>query len=81
MGRLKPREGGLMFKTQIKFIEDRIRHHRWHATNSLKIQQQLGWESSETFHSGMAKTVEWCLRNLDWINNCLLYTSPSPRDS
>jgi dTDP-glucose 4,6-dehydratase len=71
MDRLKPREDGLMYKTQIKFIDDRIGHDRRYAINSLKIQQQLGWEPSETFHTGMEKTVEWYLKNLDWINNTL----------
>ena len=36
------------------------------VVNVDKIGRELGWEPSETFESGIRKTVVWYLNNLDW---------------
>ncbi len=48
------------------FVSDRPGHDWRYAIDASKIRQQLGWRPQETFESGMRKTVQWYLDNLDW---------------
>ena len=32
-----------------------------------KIETELGWKPKETFETGVRKTVEWYLENMDWV--------------
>jgi dTDP-glucose 4,6-dehydratase len=50
----------------IKFIQDRPGHDKRYAIDSKKIQSELGWAPTETFETGMRKTVEWYLGNQVW---------------
>ena len=50
----------------IKFVEDRPGHDRRYAINNEKIKNELNWQPSESFESGMAKTIEWYLSNENW---------------
>ena len=34
-----------------------------------KIRQELGWQPQERFETGLRKTVEWYLQNMDWTKN------------
>lgn len=47
-------------------VQDRPGHDRRYAIDASKIQRELGWQPEETFGSGMRKTVQWYLDNLDW---------------
>ncbi len=53
----------------ITYVKDRPGHDRRYAIDSSKIQNDLGWSPSETFESGIEKTVKWYLDNRDWLNN------------
>ena len=57
------------FKSQIKFIEDRPGHDFRYAINSNKITHEIGWKPLLSFDEGIAKTVDWYLANLEWLNN------------
>lgn len=61
---LKPRRGG-SYRDLITFVSDRPGHDRRYAIDASKIRRELGWQPSETFESGLAKTVRWYLHN-DW---------------
>lgn len=50
----------------ITFVQDRPGHDRRYAIDASKIQRDLGWVPTESFESGLRRTVEWYLRNLDW---------------
>ncbi len=50
----------------ISFVDDRPGHDKRYAINADKISSKLGWYPEETFKSGLTKTVNWYLRNLDW---------------
>lgn len=69
LDKLKPREDGKSYKTQITFVKDRPGHDRRYAIDSSKIQYELGWKPEETFESGIFKTVQWYLDNQDWVKN------------
>lgn len=55
-------------KELITFVQDRPGHDIRYAIDAGKIQLELGWEPEETFESGIRKTVEWYLQNLDWAH-------------
>ncbi len=50
----------------ITYVKDRPGHDLRYAIDASKIQNQLGWKPDETFDSGIRKTVQWYLDNLDW---------------
>jgi dTDP-glucose 4,6-dehydratase len=47
-------------------VQDRPGHDRRYAIDATKIQRELGWQPEETFESGIRKTVQWYLDNLEW---------------
>lgn len=53
----------------ISYVTDRPGHDRRYAINASKISQEIGWEPSEQFESGIRKTVEWYLANHEWVEN------------
>lgn len=54
------------YREQITFVQDRPGHDRRYAIDASKIQRELGWQPEETFETGIRKTVQWYLDNLEW---------------
>ena len=54
------------YRDLITTVKDRPGHDMRYAIDARKIQKELGWTPEETFETGMRKTVEWYLNNLDW---------------
>jgi dTDP-glucose 4,6-dehydratase len=52
--------------TLITHVQDRPGHDLRYAIDASKIQRELNWTPIETFESGIRKTVEWYLNNLQW---------------
>ncbi|RMO00506.1 dTDP-glucose 4,6-dehydratase [Pseudomonas cannabina] len=50
----------------ITYVVDRPGHDQRYAIDASKIDKYLGWTPEETFESGLRKTVQWYLDNLDW---------------
>ncbi len=50
----------------ITFVKDRPGHDLRYAIDAGKIERELGWVPEETFQSGLRKTVQWYLDNLEW---------------
>ena len=63
----KPKKNGGSYKAQISFIKDRPGHDRRYAVDASKISNNLAWKPSETFESGIHKTVKWYINNQDWV--------------
>ena len=53
----------------ITFVRDRPGHDRRYAMDCAKLENELGWRPSETFESGIRKTVSWYLEHSDWVQN------------
>lgn len=66
---LKPREDQMPYSSLITFVKDRPGHDLRYAIDASKIQKELNWVPVETFESGIRKTVEWYLNNLEWCRN------------
>jgi dTDP-glucose 4,6-dehydratase len=60
-----PRATGL-HRQQISFVDDRPGHDRRYAIDAAKLENQLGWQATETFETGLRKTVRWYIDNRDW---------------
>lgn len=65
---LKPQANGQAYESLITFVKDRPGHDLRYAIDATKIQKELGWTPAETFETGIRKTVEWYLNNLDWCH-------------
>jgi dTDP-glucose 4,6-dehydratase len=59
------------YKDLIKYVEDRPGHDLRYAIDSSKIKQELNWIPSESFETGLRKTVKWFLENKDWYERIL----------
>lgn len=50
----------------ITFVKDRPGHDRRYAIDPTKIHKELGWLPQTKFEDGIAKTIEWYLKNKGW---------------
>lgn len=55
----------------ITFVTDRPGHDHRYAIDATKIRQKLKWSPTETFESGLRKTVEWYLGNQEWCRQAV----------
>jgi len=65
----QPRADGRKYAEQITFVKDRPGHDRRYAIDARKIEQELAWRPTETFDTGIRKTVRWYLDNQQWVAN------------
>lgn len=54
-------------ESSIRYVEDRLGHDKRYAIDNHKIQTELGWEPSLTFEEGIKLTIDWYLKNQDWM--------------
>ena len=69
LDRLKPRGDGKSYADQITFVADRPGHDRRYAIDATKMERELGWRPTETFETGLEKTIRWYLDNQGWVAN------------
>lgn len=55
----KPRLNGSKYSELIQFVSDRPGHDRRYAIDASKIEKQLNWIATESFQSGVSKTIEY----------------------
>ena len=56
-------------ETSIEYVKDRLGHDRRYAISNDKIQSELGWSPSLTFEEGIKLTIDWYLKNQDWMKS------------
>ncbi|NLI92067.1 MAG: dTDP-glucose 4,6-dehydratase [Peptococcaceae bacterium] len=56
---------------QITYVTDRLGHDKRYAIDSSKIKKELGWSPSYTFEQGMKETIEWYLKNQEWMEDVI----------
>lgn len=59
---LMPKKEG-SYREQIEYVTDRLGHDRRYAIDARKIERELGWKPTESFSSGILKTVQWHLNH------------------
>ncbi|WP_431482881.1 dTDP-glucose 4,6-dehydratase [Pseudomonas solani] len=59
-------DGITRFDELITHVKDRPGHDLRYAIDASKIKHELGWTPQETFETGLRKTVQWYLDNLEW---------------
>lgn len=53
----------------ITFVTDRLGHDLRYAIDSSKLKRELGWTPTVDFPSGLEQTVDWYLRNKEWLHH------------
>src|SRR5215207_4722478 len=61
-----PNGGSSPRERLVTFVEDRPGHDLRYAIDASKLRDELGWAPSETFESGLRKTVQWFIENEAW---------------
>jgi len=67
----RPLADGRRRESLIAYVKDRPGHDRRYAIDASKIRNDLGWRQTETFESGIARTVDWTLANQAWVKRVL----------
>lgn len=55
----------------ITYVKDRPGHDKRYAIDCTKIKTELGWQRKMTFEEGLDATVDWYLKNTEWVNHIL----------
>ena len=53
----------------ITFIKDRPGHDKRYAIDATKINKKLGWKPKFTFESALDRTIDWYIKNKNWLDN------------
>ena len=64
-----PKKNGSSYKSNIKFIEDRLGHDKRYAINSNKVKKNLGWAAKHSFSKGIKNTIDWYMSNPNWLKS------------
>ncbi|MDQ1077535.1 dTDP-glucose 4,6-dehydratase [Pseudoroseomonas cervicalis] len=65
LDRLRPDPAGPR-RRLVSFVADRPGHDARYAIDASKLKRELGWEPSESFETGLEKTIAWYLENEWW---------------
>lgn len=63
---LAPNKSAGSRRRLITFVPDRPGHDMRYAVNTSRIEKELRWRPSETFETGLRKTIHWYLQNDMW---------------
>ncbi|MGN6517992.1 MAG: dTDP-glucose 4,6-dehydratase [Dokdonella sp.] len=67
----RPLADGRKRESLISYVKDRPGHDRRYAIDASKIKRDLGWRQTESFESGLARTIDWYLDHQDWVGRVL----------
>ena len=66
LDKIFPRKKG-KYSQLISFVKDRPGHDQRYSLDINKIRIKLKWKPSENLDTGLAKTINWYLKNHDWL--------------
>ena len=69
MDEFQPNAAHTPHDSLIKFVADRPGHDLRYAIDASKIERELGWRPTETFETGLRKTVQWYLSHDAWCQD------------
>ncbi len=64
----RPRKGE-RYESLITFVTDRPGHDHRYAVDFTKLHNALDWSPTQTLDTGLSKTVDWYLDQLDWCRD------------
>ncbi len=67
MNRICPQLPHVPTEQLITRVNDRPGHDRRYAMDSSKIETDLGWFPTQTFETGLERTIRWYLDNREWV--------------
>ena len=76
---LIPKSDNESYKKLIRFVQDRPGHDFRYAIDTTKINSKLGWSATESFESGLEKTIQWYINNEHWWKSILNNTYKQER--
>jgi dTDP-glucose 4,6-dehydratase len=53
----------------ITYVKDRPGHDKRYAIDATKLSKELGWKPSVTFEQGLSETIDWYLKNTEWLKH------------
>jgi dTDP-glucose 4,6-dehydratase len=68
LDKISPAKNNVPYDSLIEFVTDRPGHDFRYAIDSAKIEKELNWRPSESFESGIGKTVTWYVQNRAWCD-------------
>lgn len=60
------------YKELIRFVKDRPGHDLRYAIDSTKIRTELNWQPNIPLEDGLKKTIDWYIKNIDWLNKRII---------
>ena len=57
------------YRELINFVKDRPGHDWRYAIDAGKMKRELNWQPEESWETGLRKTVEWYLKNSEWVES------------
>jgi len=66
---IKPSKNLTSYRELIIFVEDRPGHDFRYAIDCSKIENELNIFPKENIESGLRKTINWYIENMEWVNN------------
>jgi dTDP-glucose 4,6-dehydratase len=67
----KPLADGRERVSLITHVKDRPGHDKRYSIDFSKLRDELGWQPTQTFETGMEKTVDWYLSHQSWTKRVL----------
>ena len=71
MDEIRPRTNGESHRALVSFVTDRPGHDQRYAIDASRIREELGWQPTYDFASGLRQTVLWYLSHGDWLRSIL----------
>ena len=68
LDKVKPSNSLKSYRELITFVDDRPGHDFRYAIDSSKIENKLNIFPKENIETGLQKTINWYIENMDWIN-------------
>lgn len=56
------------FANLIEFVADRPGHDARYAIDPKRLVTELNWVPEESFETGIVKTIDWYLKNTEWVS-------------
>jgi len=63
---MHPLISGKVARDLITYVTDRLGHDRRYAIDPTKSNNEIGYKPTESFETGINKTVDWYLNNESW---------------